>query len=102
MTKGGRVMRAAIAFIVGGVVYLVLLVGCLGSSAGTAPGDACSTVGPILRVPFLYVLPYAESRYLGVDAMYLAVVGNAIVWGAALAILLVCMRSRTKKSPTPA
>jgi hypothetical protein len=94
-------MRAVIAFIVGGVAYLVLLVGCLGSSASSTLGHACSAVGPILRVPFLYALPYAESRYLGVDAMHLAVVGNAIVWGVALAILVVIMRNRMKKPATP-
>jgi hypothetical protein len=86
----------ATAFIVGAVAYLVLLLGCLGSGANSALGDACSAIGPILRAPFLYVLPYAQSRYLGVDAMHWTVVGNAIVWGAALAILIESVR-RTKK-----
>jgi hypothetical protein len=97
-------MRAAfaIAFLAGGCGYLIALIGCLGSGADTTLGEACSAIGPLLRVPFLYVLPYIESRYLGLDSMVWVVVGNAIVWGAALAILVVNMRGRTKKPPVRA
>ena len=99
MTTAARLMRVAVAFILGGVAYLVVLVGCLGSSPNSTLGDACSAIGPILRVPFLYVLPYADSRYLGVDAMLWATIGNAFVWGAALAIVTATMRRRTKTEP---
>jgi hypothetical protein len=88
----------AIAFLVGGCAYLVLLIGCLGSSAGTALSEACSAIGPILRIPFLYVIPYAHSRYFGVDAAVLAVAGNTIVWGIALGILVLGIR-KAQRAP---
>lgn len=95
-----QVIRAAVAFILAGLVYLAVLIGCLGSSTGSGLGAACSVIGPVLRVPFFYILPYAESRYLGVDAMVLTIVGNAVVWGAIAAILAVNIGTRKRERPT--
>ena len=88
------------AFVLTGLIYLAVLIGCLGSSTGSRLGAACSIIGPVLRVPFLYLLPYADSRYLGVDAMVLALIGNAVVWGAFAAILAVSIGTRRREQPT--
>lgn len=81
-------VAASISFIAGALGYLVLMVGCLGSGVGSGVSDACSTIGGALRVPFLYLLPHAQSRYLGIDSAVLAVLGNAIFWGMALTLLV--------------
>jgi hypothetical protein len=89
------------SFVGGAACYLTFLVGCLGSEAGTPVSHACTSIGPLLRMPLLYWLPHAESRYLGVDSMILAIAGNAVFWGiviAAIAALIARLREKYKQN----
>lgn len=87
-----------ISFIAGAIGYLGLFVGCIGSETGSGLSQACSPIGPLLRTPLLYWLPYAESRYLGIDSMFIAIVGNAVFWGivvAGIAFMVARVRNRS-------
>lgn len=89
------------AFIAGAVTYLAFFVGCIGSEAGSGLSQACSPIGPLLRIPLLYWLPYADSRYFGVDSMFIAIAGNAVFWGGvAAAIAFLVARTRKRSAPT--
>jgi hypothetical protein len=94
-------MRALLvtAFLLGAGAYVLLFVGCLGTEAGSTLSQTCSALSPLLKTPLLYWLPHASSRYLGIDSMVLAGVGNALLWGVAfVALTYLILRMRNKKA----
>jgi hypothetical protein len=74
-------MKVLISFLAGAIGYLSLFIGCVGSESGSPLSGGCSTIGPLLRTPLFYWLPYANSRYWGIDSMFLALAGNMLFWG---------------------
>lgn len=77
--------KMVVAFVVAAALYAGLFVGCVGSEPGTTAGSTCGVVGPLLKSPFLHALPYASSRYFGIDALILFTALNVLFWGAAAA-----------------
>jgi hypothetical protein len=77
--------RMFLAFVGAAALYAGLFAGCVGSEPGTTASATCSVVGPLLKSPFLHALPYASSRYLGVDALIILVVLNVLFWGVVAA-----------------
>lgn len=88
-------MKAGIiSFGVGAVGYLLIFIGCIGSETGSSLSAACSSVGSLLRAPFFYWLPYANSRYFGIDSLFIAFAGNMAFWGAIVAACYVLLKRR--------
>lgn len=83
MKPGG--WKMVLAFVSTATLYVGLFVGCVGTEPGTTASATCGVAGPLLKSPFLHVLPYASSRYLGVDALILFAVLNVMFWGTAAA-----------------
>lgn len=84
------------AFVVGAMAYLGSLVGCLGAETGSSLSTACGLIGEFLKSPMLYFLPFAQSRYFGIDAFVLFVVLNGIWWGA-ICTLVVWVTQRLRR-----
>ena len=80
--------------------YVAALLGCLGSQTVSALGRGCAAIGPLMRAPLFYWLPHAKSSYLGIDSLFIAVLGNALFW-AAVAVALVELLSRAKRRRQP-
>lgn len=76
------------AFVVGALAYLGLIIGCLGSETGSSLSDACGLIGGLLKSPMFHFLPYAKSRYFGIDSFALFVALNGISWGALCAVVV--------------
>mgnify|MGYP001491028593 CR=1 FL=1 len=81
MMMARSVVPRVVAFFVGAVVYLGLLIGCLGAEAGSSLSDACGLIGGLLKSPMLHFLPYASSKYLGIDSFALFITFNGVAWG---------------------
>jgi hypothetical protein len=77
--------KVVLAFVVAAVLYGVLFVGCVGTESGSTASSACGAVGPLLKGPFLHALPYANSRYFGIDALILFTTLNMLFWGSVAA-----------------
>jgi hypothetical protein len=77
------------AFIAGFASYVAMLLSCnIFGIDGSATG-ICTTLGGLLRFPFLMLLPGWGSQILGMDAAIVAVVLNAGVWGFGLVAIVV-------------
>jgi branched-subunit amino acid ABC-type transport system permease component len=86
----------SLVFIASGAVllsgaYLLAFLVCLG-------GRHCDGVLPILKLPFLYLLPTLGSQVLGHDSLNVLVLANTAFWGVLGAcIVLMMLRRRPSK-----
>lgn len=92
--------RLAFGFAAGTLTYLFAFGTCLGTEAGNLLGSSCSAIGPILKLPLLVAVPYAGSKFLGVDSALLLLTLNATTWGALGAVVagLIAKGSRSRQS----
>lgn len=84
------------AVLIGGVIYLLSLGFCMGTEPGTGSGQSCALISPVLKFPFLFALPYAETKYFGVYSAAILVALNALFWGALLSLGLIVARALLK------
>jgi len=80
-------LKLGLAFLVAALTYGLIFVGCLGTEPGTSASTTCGTIGVLLKTPFLHFLPYASTRYLGVDSFLLFSVLNMLFWGGAAVVI---------------
>lgn len=97
--KSSMAARLGIAFLVASLVYAGVFVGCLGTEPGTTASATCETIGLLLKTPLLHVLPYASTRYFGIDSFLLFSVLNMLFWGgtAAAVAWVLSRRSRIRR-----
>jgi hypothetical protein len=62
-----------------GLIHFATLFACLGSVPNTSLGSTCGTLTPVLRFPFLLLIPLV-GRGFGIDWAPFLTPANAIAW----------------------
>jgi hypothetical protein len=75
-------------FAVSGLYFLALLY-CFGKEENSAVTTLDQWILLLIKLPFLFVMPFLDYQIFGIDSLNFLVVSNSIFWGVMGMILFV-------------